>query len=1011
MRRFELREGTSSKFWQIEQDGASITVAFGKIGTAGQAQVKSFPTEAKARAEHDKLVKEKTGKGYAEVAVATGATMPAATPKAAKETGATPVEEAKAPVEEAPAPAAAPEPPAPAAAPVAAGSEKVRIAPWQEPEHARRGVTLPRKAEGNQDPRAVIVEIVGNLDKAWNAGARHTDAELEDLAARAAAALRAPSLAALGELDETGLGAALHLLSPSHDGLSLGAEATRAILAVRSPAFFLRALERANAIRSTGERDSAWKMTSVSLHAGTDGVQVASRGSVAAGLSALREVLAHAPEERYAEARAVADSLRSKAPQAFAVALAYVFPTEGWGDTLAQRILEATGKDELPEYAWALLASVSDPTVAMALFRKAMSTPYSNVPEDLAHAVVDALGEHAVPIVAKLLDGARDAYLKERYAPVLGRIESLAAAEEMARVLEDKTLRPFAIDLFQRVPGLAVRALAAVAASRSKDASGAAAMLRTYVAEKRSVVTAALPSLDPAARRVVDGLIADASVPGAAPGDLPADLRALPPMKKAKTMPAFWKPENLPRPLLASRDKRLSVPAMQILGALLAASTLDAPHPSLPGVKKALDPESLAAFAWGLFSAWLGEGEGSSKENWAFTALGHLGGDEAARKLTPRIREWPGENAIARATLGLDVLATIGTDVALMNLNGIAEKVKFKSLQERARAKIQQIAAARGLTSEELADLLVPDLGLDDHGALRLDFGPRAFRVAFDHELKPFVLDEGGKQLSDLPKPNKSDDAEKAAAAQATWKALKQDVKALANAQILRLERAMCSRRTWKADTFRQVVADHPLMRHLARRLVWGVYADGRLGKSFRVDEEGGLTDEKDTPFTLEPGTSVGIPHVLESAALGTVWGPLFGDYEIVQPFAQFGRPTFAPTDAEKKSASLDRVKDKKVKLGHVLGLLNQGWEKGYAQDAGWIWDLSKPLPGGFEVTLELKSGLMASGMARESPPEQELGTVGLATKTPAGKKKVTWGDVDPIGFSELVYDLNRLLG
>jgi hypothetical protein len=37
MRRFELREGTSSKFWQI--------------GTNGQAQVKTFPTEAKAKAE------------------------------------------------------------------------------------------------------------------------------------------------------------------------------------------------------------------------------------------------------------------------------------------------------------------------------------------------------------------------------------------------------------------------------------------------------------------------------------------------------------------------------------------------------------------------------------------------------------------------------------------------------------------------------------------------------------------------------------------------------------------------------------------------------------------------------------------------------------------------------------------------------------------------------------------------------------------------------------------------
>jgi hypothetical protein len=866
--------------------------------------------------------------------------------------------------------------------------------------------------EGTSKPRASIVLIVRTLGKAWNAGASGTDAALKDVARRALAALHAPRLAALGALDETELAAALHLLFPESEALSLTSEVTRAVLEVRPPAFVLRALERANVMRSSVKRNSKWDITSVSLHAGTDGLGVAVRTTVDLGLSTVREALAHAPGKQYAEALRVAEGLRATASPSFAAVLAYLFPTEGWGDALALRVLEATGKDELPGYAWALLASVSDPTVAMALVRKAMTTPYCNVPDDLAHALVDALGEAAVPIVAKLLDGARVAHFKEHYATALGRIENLAAAEEMARVLEDKTLRFIALDFFQRVPGLAVRALAGVAASRGKDASGAAALLRSYVMERRSLVESVLPVLDPAARRVVEGIVADASVPDAAPGDLPADLRALPPVKKAKTMPAFWKPASLPRPLLARRDKRLPVAATKVLGVILAASTLDAPHPSLASVKEALDPESLATFAWGLFSAWLGEGEGNSKESWAFTALGHLGGDEAARKLTPRIREWPGESAFGRATLGLDVLAAIGTDVALMNLDGIAEKVKYKGLQERARAKVQQIAAARGLTGEELADLLVPDLGLDDHGTLRLDFGPRAFRVGFDHELKPIVLDEGGKQLPDLPKPGKSDDGAKAAAAQARFKALKQDVKALAGAQILRLERAMCSRRTWKAATFRQVIADHPLMRHLARRIVWGVYERGALGATFRVDEEGGLTDEEDAPFALDPAAAVGIPHALESAALERTWGPLFGDYEIIQPFAQFGRPTFAPTAAEKKRDALDRVEGKKVELGHVLGLMNHGWEKGRSLDNGWIWDLSKPLPGGHVAKLVLKSGLMASGVARESPHEQELGTVDLATKaTAAKKKKLTWADVDPIVFSELVYDLSRLLG
>lgn len=62
-RRFEVDE----KFWAIKRDGASFTVKFGKIGTPGQEKTKDFDDEDEAEAEYDKLVKEKTKKGYEEV--------------------------------------------------------------------------------------------------------------------------------------------------------------------------------------------------------------------------------------------------------------------------------------------------------------------------------------------------------------------------------------------------------------------------------------------------------------------------------------------------------------------------------------------------------------------------------------------------------------------------------------------------------------------------------------------------------------------------------------------------------------------------------------------------------------------------------------------------------------------------------------------------------------------------------------------------------------------------------
>jgi predicted DNA-binding WGR domain protein len=66
MRTFTYSDDKSSKFWNIELTGSEFTVTYGKVGTKGQTQTKSFADEAKAQKEYDKLVKEKVGKGYVE---------------------------------------------------------------------------------------------------------------------------------------------------------------------------------------------------------------------------------------------------------------------------------------------------------------------------------------------------------------------------------------------------------------------------------------------------------------------------------------------------------------------------------------------------------------------------------------------------------------------------------------------------------------------------------------------------------------------------------------------------------------------------------------------------------------------------------------------------------------------------------------------------------------------------------------------------------------------------------
>jgi DNA ligase-1 len=65
-RYFEFVGGTSSKFWEVWVEGAAMFTRYGRIGSGGSITRKDFPDEPAARKAADKLIAEKTGKGYVE---------------------------------------------------------------------------------------------------------------------------------------------------------------------------------------------------------------------------------------------------------------------------------------------------------------------------------------------------------------------------------------------------------------------------------------------------------------------------------------------------------------------------------------------------------------------------------------------------------------------------------------------------------------------------------------------------------------------------------------------------------------------------------------------------------------------------------------------------------------------------------------------------------------------------------------------------------------------------------
>ncbi len=476
---------------------------------------------------------------------------------------------------------------------------------------------------------------------------------------------------------------------------------------------------------------------------------------------------------------------------------------------------------------------------------------------------------------------------------------------------------------------------------------------------------------------------------------LPTRMPELPEWAAAATLP----------PLVLKSGERVPPEATRHALTMLQISELDAPYAGVASLNEACTPPSLATFGWELFQAWLAAGA-PAKDSWAMTQLAHLGDDLTTRKLVTHIKAWPGQAANARALLGLDVLAAIGTDTALMHIHRLSTKAQFKALRSRAEAKIAEIAEARDLSEDQLADRIVPDLGLDDDGSLVLDFGPRQFRVGFDESLQPFVQDAAGARLSDLPRPIKADDEALAKVARETWKVLKKEAKTIATEQLRRLEHAMARRRRWRHDELRQCLVEHPLLGHLVRRLVWGVYDGDRLQQPFRVAEDRTFADIDDATLVLAQDAAIGVVHVLDlDAGQVAALTQVFDDYGILPPFKQLLRETFTLTPVEAGRAILDRWRTRAASPAAFFGLETRGWTRSGMADWSTVTSFETQVTvGGLRATVVLRigPGVWAGRYAQSG--DQTVETVGF------DDPELELGALHPIVVSEIVRDVELLM-
>ena len=466
--------------------------------------------------------------------------------------------------------------------------------------------------------------------------------------------------------------------------------------------------------------------------------------------------------------------------------------------------------------------------------------------------------------------------------------------------------------------------------------------------------------------------------------------------KRIPKTPVWVDVSSLPLILNENRSAALPTSAVSTILTMCAIGTADAPYAGLDVVTAYCDRSSLAEAAWELFERWWGAGA-PSKDNWVILALGWLGDDSTVARLAPLVRRWPGENGAARAQLGLDALAAHGSARALTELDHISRKMKFKSLKNGAAQRVAELADSLGLDREQLADRIVPDLDLTPDGTMNFDYGTRMFTVGFTEALVPYVLDGGGKKTSGLPKPTRNDDVVLAESAKKRFTELKRETKAVAAEQIKRLNRSMVTGRRWTRTEFDDFVLGHPLLIHVARRLLWASFDDSGLPTVvFRVAEDSTLADIDDQTVELPEGR-IGLVHPAHIPDTVGAWSDVFADYEILQPFPQLGRAVHDPLPDDVDGSGLSRFTGVTASPSQALRLTYRGWEPVWENPASWGQGLLYQLSDDVSVLLGLEPG-MGTGDPYNGYPDQKLVSVEL--------RGGTLNDVDRATVSELIADL-----
>jgi hypothetical protein len=248
-------------------------------------------------------------------------------------------------------------------------------------------------------------------------------------------------------------------------------------------------------------------------------------------------------------------------------------------------------------------------------------------------------------------------------------------------------------------------------------------------------------------------------------------------------------------------------------------------------------------------------------------------------------------NACITALGGSDSLSMVAQ---LLRLRRDARLARTRWRVNRA---LERAAKKRVLELDELEDLLAPRFGLDSEGRCLAPLGSYTAELRLRDSDRVYLMwiDPEGRRHRAVPEILQRNHPEQIT----RWREKRQALSEALGEQKERLERLLWKERSWAYVDWQARFLDHPLVAHLARRLVWEFRLSER--RATGVWYAGGLAGlDGEHLDWLTPEAVVRLWHPLDESVEAVLdWRRALDGWGVRQPFEQADRAVHQLSEAE----------------------------------------------------------------------------------------------------------------